>query len=173
MHNVCSWRHRKACELLVTKLLWNSTHEAAHGISLHRVGRPEGRLMGVFRLWPRFGMLPPTPRGHSTVKPIQYDPIRSVHSALTKLQASGNAQKRLHLQGAALSGGGSRGTWVGCSYPAMPFRHEQGRDGRSWRTRCSGTDKRCWAEDSSGEPQPDIAKLSEVDFWKRHLMPLQ
>mmetsp|Transcript_54051 Transcript_54051/g.126887 ORF Transcript_54051/g.126887 Transcript_54051/m.126887 type:complete len:201 (-) Transcript_54051:375-977(-) len=34
-------------------ILWNSTHEAAHGISLHRVGRPEGRLMGVFRSFVR------------------------------------------------------------------------------------------------------------------------
>mmetsp|Transcript_93290 Transcript_93290/g.221850 ORF Transcript_93290/g.221850 Transcript_93290/m.221850 type:complete len:201 (-) Transcript_93290:378-980(-) len=34
-------------------ILWNSAHEAAHGISLHRVGRPESRLMGVFRRFVR------------------------------------------------------------------------------------------------------------------------
>ena len=84
MDNVCSLsRAARGCKLLMTKLLWNSAHEAAHGISLHRVGRPESRLMGVLRLWPHFRA-----RGHSTMFPIQHDPLRSVHPFPKKPKAS-------------------------------------------------------------------------------------
>ena len=70
-----------------SKKLWDPSHEASHCISLHWVWRSEGRLMWIFGL-----------RFHQAME--------------TNLLLISS-----YWQATLLSGSGSRGTCVGCSYP--------------------------------------------------------